>query len=480
MTVSTDRGYEHWMGSDDVTGRGRKLISDVVKAGTLCLWGTIVFSICARCKSADELFAYMIIPESASGGGENSDMLSEASRWIQAWLFPAADYVSHETAGGAGYTEGLYPTLEDMEAFCEENSQYEALEAEAEQRLAAMGENAGGAGTGSINTDSAGAGGVNGDSVGANSVNADGGNVNSVDTGGANAGGVGTGVINQGSSGDSTAKNMGDEGTAQVMSQNPGGIVYPRASLMDYQFLINNFYVVDSSTYCDRSVLSPENLLDKDLTMDLSGDEPKILIYHTHSQESFADSVPGDEYGTVLGLGDTLTSVLQEKYGVAVYHERGIFDMIDGQLDRSEAYSMALPVVEKILAEHPSIKVVIDLHRDGVNEGTHLVTTVNGKPTAKIMFFNGLCRGATSGTKGFAQNPYLEDNLAFSLQMQLKAAEKYPEFTRRIYLRSYRFNMHVMPRTLLVECGAQTNTVEEVQNAMEPLADILYSVLSGQ
>ena len=139
---------------------------------------------------------------------------------------------------------------------------------------------------------------------------------------------------------------------------------------------------------------------------------------------------------------------------------------------------MALPVVEEILAAYPSIKVVIDLHRDGVNENTHLVTTINGKPTAKIMFFNGLCRNA-AGTDGYMQNPYLEDNLAFSLKMQLKAAEKYPDFTRRIYLRSYRFNMHVAPRTLLVECGAQTNTVEEVQNAMAPLADILYCVLTG-
>ena len=107
------------------------------------------------------------------------------------------------------------------------------------------------------------------------------------------------------------------------------------------------------------------------------------------------------------------------------------------------------------------------------------MTEVNGKPTAQIMFFNGLCRGAVSGTNGYMQNPYLIDNLALSLQLQLKAAEKYPDFTRRIYLRSYRYNMHVAPRTLLVECGAQTNTVEEAHNAMEPLADILYSVLSG-
>ena len=264
-----------------------------------------------------------------------------------------------------------------------------------------------------------------------------------------------------------------------AVSSNVSGTVYPMSSLLDYNFVMNQFFIVDASTSCDRSVINPEILLGKDLTMDLAGDEPKVLIYHTHSQETFADSVPGDEYGTVIGLGNTLTEILEEKYGVSVYHDKGVYDMIDGVLDRSEAYSLALPVVEQILEENPSIKVVIDLHRDGVNEDTHLVTQINGKPTAQIMFFNGLCRSAASGTSGYIQNPYLTDNLAFSFQLQLKAAEKYPDFTRRIYLRSYRYNMHVAPRTLLVECGAQTNTVEEVQNAMEPLADILYSVLSG-
>ena len=405
--------------------RSRKLMTDVIKTGIICLWGTLMFDLSVRCQTMDEFFVKMFVTSESSSTGQAESMVGELLSRAQAWLFPGASYVSSEISGYDSEKNELYPSQEDLEAFCEENSQYESLAAQADQRLEEMNETAA-----SDNADGEGQDGSEGDAV-------------------------------------------------QAVSRNPNGIVYSRESLLDYQFLLNNFYVVDSSTSCDRSVLQPEVLLDKDLTMELSGTEPKILIYHTHSQESFADSVPGDEYGTVLGLGDTLTDILQEKYGVAVYHERGVFDMIDGQLDRSEAYSLALPVIEQILSENPSIKVVIDLHRDGVNEDTRLVTTINGKPTAKIMFFNGLCRGATSGENGYMQNPYLKDNLAFSLQMQLKAAELYPDFTRRIYLRSYRFNMHVMPRTLLVECGAQTNTVEEAHNAMEPLADILYSVLSG-
>ena len=77
-------------------------------------------------------------------------------------------------------------------------------------------------------------------------------------------------------------------------------------------------------------------------------------------------------------------------------------------------------------------------------------------------------------------NPYIADNLAISFQMQLKAAEYYPGFTRRIYLKGYRYNMHYCPKTLLIEVGAQTNTVSEAMNAMVPLADLLNKVLTAQ
>ena len=96
---------------------------------------------------------------------------------------------------------------------------------------------------------------------------------------------------------------------------------------------------------------------------------------------------------------------------------------------------------------------------------------------AKIMFFNGLSRTTASGDIPYLKNPYISDNLAFSFQMQLAAAEYYPDFTRRIYLKGYRFNMHFCPKSMLVEVGAQTNTFEEAKNAMEPLADLFAKVL---
>ena len=256
------------------------------------------------------------------------------------------------------------------------------------------------------------------------------------------------------------------------------GIVYTAEMLKDYNYFVNQFYAVDSSTYAD-GLLNADTFFDMDLTMDLSGDEPKILIYHTHSQEAFLDSRTGEWEDTVVGLGNRLKTELEERYGIKTLHVTDTFDVIDGVTDRSAAYTYAEERIRQVLEENPSIKVVLDLHRDGVGEDTHLVTSINGKDTAQLMLLNGLCRTSANGPIGYLQNPYLTENLAFSFKVQAKAAEYYPDLMRRIYLRSYQYNLHMMPRSLLVECGAQTNTVEEVQNAMPLLADLLYLVLSG-
>jgi len=249
--------------------------------------------------------------------------------------------------------------------------------------------------------------------------------------------------------------------------------------LNDFEYLVSNFYTVDSVTYINPSELNASELLGKDLRIDLSTGGSKILIYHTHSQETFADS-DNDPSTSIVGIGRYLTEILNNKYKIPTMHHEGVYDLINGKLDRSEAYEFAKPEVEQILAENPSIEVVIDLHRDGVADTMHLVTEINGKPTAQIMFFNGLSRTRVNGDLAGMANPYLQDNLAFSLQMKIAAETKYPGFARRNYLRGYKYNMDLMPRMLLIEAGAQTNTVEEMRNAMEVLADLLNSVLTGQ
>ena len=200
------------------------------------------------------------------------------------------------------------------------------------------------------------------------------------------------------------------------------------------------------------------------------------MIYHTHSQEAFADSKAGDASTSIVGMGKHLSEQLNA-LGIETLHHAGVYDLINGKLDRSKAYQQAEVGVKEILNQYPSIEVVIDLHRDGVPESTRLVTEIEGKQVAKIMYFNGLCRTKSNGDLTSMPNPYIQDNLALSLQMQLESEKQFSGFTRRIYLKGYRYNMHLMPKTLLIEAGAQTNTVEEVKNAMDLLAKILSKVL---
>lgn len=256
-----------------------------------------------------------------------------------------------------------------------------------------------------------------------------------------------------------------------------GSKTYTQKQLKNYQFLIKNFYIVDSTTSVTSGELQGDKLASKDLSMNLEGEEPKILIYHTHGSEDFKDSRKGKKSDTIIGAGDELASILENTYKIKAYHDRSVYDTINGVMDRSKAYTYAGNGVTKLLKKYPSIEVVIDLHRDAVGGGTRLVTEINGKKTAQIMFFNGMSRTAKNGDIGYLQNPNKEANLAFSLQMQLAAAEQFPGFTRKIYLKGYRYNLHLKPRSLLIEAGAQTNTVQEVKNAMEPLAKLLYTVL---
>lgn len=247
--------------------------------------------------------------------------------------------------------------------------------------------------------------------------------------------------------------------------------------LADYDYLMNQFFIVDSQTTTNADQLNAAELLGEDLTIQKDAAKPQILLYHTHSQEAFADSREGAVEDTIIGVGNYLTELLAKNYGYQVIHVTEAFDMESGELDRSAAYDYAGPYLEMILEENPSIEVVIDLHRDGVPENRHLVTEINGKPTAQIMFYNGLSYTIARGNLTYLPNPYIQDNLAFSFQMEYQAAQYYPDFYRGIYLAGYRYNLHLRPRSVLVEAGAQTNTVQEVKNAMEPFADILNRVL---
>lgn len=248
-------------------------------------------------------------------------------------------------------------------------------------------------------------------------------------------------------------------------------------ALQDYETLRNQFYVVDSITNIGRDLLDVEKLTRRDLTIDKEGEGPQILIYHTHSQEGFADSIPGDDSTTIMGVGQHLADILEQQYGYQVLHHLGTYD----KEGRDNAYSRSLPEITRLLEENPQIQVVIDLHRDAVaDESNRLVMDLDGRPTARFMFFNGISWTRRTGSISYLQNDNLSDNLAFSFQMKLKAEEYYPGLTRKNYIHGYRYNMHLRPRTLLIELGAQNNTLEEAMNACDPIAHLLDLVLDGE
>lgn len=258
------------------------------------------------------------------------------------------------------------------------------------------------------------------------------------------------------------------------------GSVFPKENLVDYNFIHNNFYTVTSITSLTSQILRPAEFLEKDMSVSHNADTPQILIFHTHSQETFSDSVEGDISTSIVGVGDYLTTLLTQKYGYNVIHDTSVYDYVNGKLDRSKAYTYAENGIAAILEQNPSIDVVIDLHRDGVAEGTRLVTNVDGKDMAKVMLFNGLSYSNLNGDIGYLYNPYRDDNLATSLQLYLLGQAYYPDYLRRIYVNAYRYCLHERGKSMLIEAGAQTNTYGEVKNAMEPLADLLDKLLRGE
>lgn len=247
-------------------------------------------------------------------------------------------------------------------------------------------------------------------------------------------------------------------------------------------YLKKNIYTVTAITDLKEGDIDPQKFLSMDFSLNEEVDGPKILIFHTHTHESFSDSDMslGLEEG-VVGVGEYLTQILENDYGIETMHCTQEFDYVDSRLQREGAYERMEPVIEKILQENPSIEVAIDLHRDGIDASTRLISTVDGKQTAPIMFCNGLSRiyedEQLVPINGL-ENPNLEQNLAFSFNMKYVADEMYSGFARRSYLNAYRYSTNMLPKSLLVEVGAQTNTKEEAMNAMTPLAKILSTVLN--
>ena len=253
--------------------------------------------------------------------------------------------------------------------------------------------------------------------------------------------------------------------------------------LKNIDILRNRFYGVERTTSLtedDADLFDVEAFLSTNLKID-NTTKPKILIFHTHPYEAYVDSDENNIYDGVLGVGRRLAEILENEYGISVMHDTSRYDLVNGKVQTLGAYERMEVGVQRILDENPSIEIAIDIHRDGVADETFkFLRTINGKPTAQIMFVNGLSKLIQNGVPTQLTNlpnENLATNLAFSFNMQLKANEMFPGLTRKVYLKAYRYSLHMLPKSLLVEVGAQTNTMEEALNAMKPLAEILAAVV---
>ena len=247
--------------------------------------------------------------------------------------------------------------------------------------------------------------------------------------------------------------------------------------MRDLAYLQKYYYAVDKKTGITGDYFNIDKLLATDVKVTTEGSGPKVLIFHTHGSELYADSKGINE--GVIGCGNYLKKVLEDKYGIETLHITDIFDKENGKLNRDGAYERAEPRIKQVLHENPSIELVIDLHRDGVNENLRLIANDKGDTCAKIMLFNGLCQKWENGKLvkiDSLQNPNIPTNLALSLEMQLALNEINPALTRKIYLNAYRYSLHMKDKSLLIELGAQTNTYKEACNSIDRLAEALAKV----
>lgn len=225
-------------------------------------------------------------------------------------------------------------------------------------------------------------------------------------------------------------------------------------------------YDVDAAQLCAQ-----------DLPFSLTDDGPQVLVIHTHTTECYdGDQMAGeterttDETKNVAAVGEVICKTL-EKYGIETYHDTTYHDYPTYQ----GSYTRELTTVTSLLEQYPSIKVVLDVHRDAFiyEDGTKLKVDCESadRPTAKVMLVVG------TDSMGL-YHPNWRENLKFAAKIQNAAEIMYPGLTRSIDLRQERFNMHMTTGSLLLEVGSNGNTLEEALNAGENIAEAIAAVLA--
>lgn len=213
----------------------------------------------------------------------------------------------------------------------------------------------------------------------------------------------------------------------------------------------------------------------------LDKSKPAVLIFHTHTTEGFeildrpwyaTDWSSRTENGakSIVRVGEEIAAML-ERAGWQVIHDKTIYDkQYTGAYDKSRA------AVLKHLEKNPSILVTLDVHRDAIhtNNGVHIkpAADINGKTAAQVMIITGVEEGAITGY------PDWEENLRFATKLQTAAEKTYPGLMRPIFFAARKYNMDVTPYSLLLEFGADANTLEEAVYSGRLMGQVLGDFLN--
>ena len=223
-----------------------------------------------------------------------------------------------------------------------------------------------------------------------------------------------------------------------------------------------------------------EPLLEQELNWNLKGEEPAVLILHTHATESYTKTEERyqessafrtlDENYNMLSIGTRVADILSS-HGISVIHDRELHDYpsYDG------SYNNARRSTQYYLEKYPSIQLVLDLHRDAsgdLQNQMRPLATVDGRAAAQLMLVVGTDVAGLS-------HPGWRENLALGLKLQTVLEQLAPGITRPINLRSQRFNQDLSPGALLVEVGAAGNTHTEARLAAEKLAEAILVLARG-
>ena len=224
-----------------------------------------------------------------------------------------------------------------------------------------------------------------------------------------------------------------------------------------------------------------ESLLRSPLDWDLTGENPTVLILHTHATESYTRQ-PGEIYEedsdyrtfnasyNMLSIGEELTRVLTAG-GISVLHDRTLHDYPS----YSGSYDHARQTIRAYLEAYPTITMVIDLHRDAMDFDTDpqltTLATIDGQKSAQLML--------VAGTDYNVSYSGWQTNLALGVKLTAVLETMYPGITRPIQLRAQRFNLDMTPGSLLVEVGANGNTHQEALVATRALGAAILTLAHG-